>query len=582
MLKPGDMDAICQMNTATLSTPPDIAKEAIRQLALRRMPPTPDNYARLYGEVSGVMVSALSVPPATPDAPDAAGWSAALRDFLRGWDASIPGLTQARKRVMVERLLERRSPNAGELHKRFTRLLKSWGSGPTAPREAPCEAPCEAVAVAEPQPAAATPAAGVAARQGCEEELRIVRDLLAQTVANAVSERLGYTHEQIAEGAALGSALRAASCGKQLTAEAGKLRRFWATLETHGAGQQEVVTGLTLLLQLLLSNIAELTLDDRWLKGQMERLRMLVSAPMSVHTIVDAHRSMREVIAKQGTIKQSLDEARQALKAMLASFIDRLGTMSANTGDFHGKIEGYASRIEATDDFPRLSEIVRELLTDTRGMQTDIGRTHEDLLVAQQRAEVYETKVRDLESQLEHVSGLVCEDPLTSALNRRGLDEAFQKESARCQRGGTPMSIAVLDVDNFKSLNDRLGHQAGDYALMHLVDVVRDAIRPTDVLGRYGGEEFVILLPDTGIEAAEVATVRVQRALTRRFFLHNNERQLITFSAGVAQFVAGESWDVVLERADRALYEAKRQGKNRVVLSATPAIPPAGSQARSA
>ena len=481
-----------------------------------------------------------------------------------------------RRREHVEQLAD----EGNELVRRHRAALTEDHALERLPRE--LDRTCEAVAVAEPQPAAATPAAGVAARQGCEEELRIVRDLLAQTVANAVSERLGYTHEQIAEGAALGSALRAASCGKQLTAEAGKLRRFWATLETHGAGQQEVVTGLTLLLQLLLSNIAELTLDDRWLKGQMERLRMLVSAPMSVHTIVDAHRSMREVIAKQGTIKQSLDEARQALKAMLASFIDRLGTMSANTGDFHGKIEGYASRIEATDDFPRLSEIVRELLTDTRGMQTDIGRTHEDLLVAQQRAEVYETKVRDLESQLEHVSGLVCEDPLTSALNRRGLDEAFQKESARCQRGGTPMSIAVLDVDNFKSLNDRLGHQAGDYALMHLVDVVRDAIRPTDVLGRYGGEEFVILLPDTGIEAAEVATVRVQRALTRRFFLHNNERQLITFSAGVAQFVAGESWDVVLDRADRALYEAKRQGKNRVVLSATPAIPPAGSQARSA
>jgi diguanylate cyclase len=319
----------------------------------------------------------------------------------------------------------------------------------------------------------------------------------------------------------------------------------------------------------------------------MDRLRTLVSAPMSVHSIVDVHRSMREVISKQGSVKHSLDEARQALKSMLASFIDRLGAMTTHTGAYRGKIEGYAARIEETDDLTHLSKIVQDLLSDTRDMQSDMGRTHTELQAAHRRAEEYESKVRSLESQLEQVSGLVCEDPLTSALNRRGLDEAFQKESARCQRGGQPLSVAVLDVDNFKLLNDRLGHQAGDYALMHLVDVVREAIRPTDVLGRYGGEEFVILLPDTGLEAAEIATVRVQRALTRRFFLHNNERQLITFSAGVAQFSEGESWDTVLDRADRALYEAKRLGKNRVSLAPAPqpgvvVTPPAGSPARSA
>lgn len=562
------------MPTTTLNNPPEIAREAIRQLALRRMTPTPDNYARLYDEVSGAKATA---PRSHAESPDANAWAAVLREFLRTWDARVTGFTQARKRETLERLLERRSPNAAELHKRLSGLIRSW-AGPAGSCSAPVHTAVvstepDAIPVAKAaraaNPAAQTPVPAGASDQGVD----ILRELLAATVENAVSARLGYSAAQVAEGAELAAGLRAAQAGHGLSGLGATLRRFWGTLESHGAGQQEVVTGLTLLLQLLLSNLAELTADDRWLKGQLEKLNALVSGPMDTQLLVDAHRGMREVIARQGTLKHSLDEARQALKEMLAGFIDRLGYMSVNTGDFHGKIEGYVTRIEATDDFTHLSGIVRELLTDTRGMQGDIARTHGELQAAQKRADEYETKVRVLETQLVQVSELVCEDALTSALNRRGLGDAFLKESARSERGGEPLCVAVLDLDNFKNLNDRLGHQAGDDALVHLVEVVREVIRPTDVLGRYGGEEFVILLPDTTLEAAQAATMRVQRALTRRFFLHNNERVLITFSAGVAQFQSGDPWERVIERADRALYEAKRAGKNRVVLA--PAAGPA-------
>jgi diguanylate cyclase len=125
--------------------------------------------------------------------------------------------------------------------------------------------------------------------------------------------------------------------------------------------------------------------------------------------------------------------------------------------------------------------------------------------------------------------------------------------------------VAVLDLDNFKRLNDTYGHQAGDDALVHLMNVVRKTLRPTDITARYGGEEFVILFSETTLPQAVQAMNRLQRELTKRFFLHNNERLLITFSAGVAQFKTGETQDAVIERADRAMYQAKLQGKNRVV-----------------
>jgi diguanylate cyclase len=90
-------------------------------------------------------------------------------------------------------------------------------------------------------------------------------------------------------------------------------------------------------------------------------------------------------------------------------------------------------------------------------------------------------------------------------------------------------------------------------------------LRPTDVLARYGGEEFVIILPETGLEEGKRVMARVQRELTKNFFLHNNERVLITFSAGVAERLAEEAPDATMKRADMALYEAKHSGRNRVV-----------------
>lgn len=159
------------------------------------------------------------------------------------------------------------------------------------------------------------------------------------------------------------------------------------------------------------------------------------------------------------------------------------------------------------------------------------------------------------------------EDQLTGSLNRRGLDDVFERETARADRRGTPLCIAVLDLDDFKKLNDTYGHIAGDAALKHLVKIVKDTLRSMDVIARFGGEEFLILLPETTIEAASQTMTRLQRELTRHFFMHDNEKVLITFSAGVALRRPHEDQTELVQRADKAMYQAKQTGKNRVVVA---------------
>ena len=110
-----------------------------------------------------------------------------------------------------------------------------------------------------------------------------------------------------------------------------------------------------------------------------------------------------------------------------------------------------------------------------------------------------------------------------------------------------------------------MGHETGDEALIHLATICRETLRPQDTVARYGGEEFIVLLPDTPLNDAVSALTRLQRELTKKFFLHANEKVLITFSAGVTQMNSEDNQATVIKRADEAMYQAKQTGKNRVV-----------------
>jgi diguanylate cyclase len=341
-----------------------------------------------------------------------------------------------------------------------------------------------------------------------------------------------------------------------------ELRRL---IERAQGAQRDTLRGLLSLLHLIVENIEELVPDGRWIKGQIEKIRSMLAEPVDSQSLAEAEKAFLDVIARQGAIRKRLDEAKAALKDMLSSFIQRLGAMCDSTGDYQNKIQDYAEQIENADDIAQLPGILKELLGDTRQVQADMVRTRNDLLQARQRATAYEHQISNLERELADISSLLKADQLTGVLNRRGLNEAFEVESARSDRSGEPLSVALLDVDNFKSLNDTHGHAVGDRALQHLAEVVRKTVRPTDVVARYGGEEFVVVLPNTGRSEAADIMARVQRQLTRVFFLQHNERLLITFSAGVTQRQPGEGQPEVLTRADRALYLAKGSGKNKVV-----------------
>ena len=157
-------------------------------------------------------------------------------------------------------------------------------------------------------------------------------------------------------------------------------------------------------------------------------------------------------------------------------------------------------------------------------------------------------------------------DPLTGAKTRRVLEEKLETEHDRAVRYGHPFCVAIVDVDRFKDINDRAGHVAGDQALRQLTGIFREEIRTTDILARYGGDEFVMLMPETNLDSASNAVERMRRKVEAAL---RTQGESLTISCGVAEWSGApeETGTDVLRRADAALYKAKRAGRNRIEIA---------------
>lgn len=186
-------------------------------------------------------------------------------------------------------------------------------------------------------------------------------------------------------------------------------------------------------------------------------------------------------------------------------------------------------------------------------------------------------QANELKQAMEQLKLLATRDELTRIHNRRHMAELMEIEARQHERTGAPLCLALLDIDLFKSINDRFGHAAGDKVLQHFAAQAGDALRSSDLLCRWGGEEFLVLFPDTPVELAQVALERLhQRLHAQSLECLHGER--VTFSAGLTAWVPGEPMEAATERADQAMYRAKTAGRDgtAVLLAAatTPEAPP--------
>jgi diguanylate cyclase len=216
---------------------------------------------------------------------------------------------------------------------------------------------------------------------------------------------------------------------------------------------------------------------------------------------------------------------------------------------------------------PQQCGVLSELAQGVNDMAQQVAMTQQDL---RQQVDLATQELRQQKEAAEQAARL---DALTQVLGRRGFTEQAHTEIQRCMRYQHPLSLLMIDIDHFKVINDTHGHATGDAVLLHFAQLLARELRENDLIGRIGGEEFSVLLPSSGAEQATRVAERMRAAVEQSRILVRGQPLHFTASFGVAEFQPQElSLESLMARADAALYEAKRQGRNRVLLASPPGV----------
>lgn len=351
-------------------------------------------------------------------------------------------------------------------------------------------------------------------------------------------------------------------------------------IATQQSFDPEKIKGIVLAL------LAELRRDDT-LANQSATLEQALSAPFDSTQLPATLSTLAELVRARVS---RLEHAKEEVEALLAHMVGKLDEIGRFVAEQHrtqhesqassetlnvqlaGEIKAMGASVEAASDVQQIRAQVRSRI-ELIDQHLQAFRERESKLAAsmqasneKMRARIVELEARanQLNAQLKDEQRLATVDALTNIPNRLAYEQRSSEELERWKRFKQPTCLAVFDVDHFKRINDTYGHRAGDRVLRAVADRLSARIRRTDFLARYGGEEFVLLLPGTPVEHAFGVLDDLRASIASIGFHYRGTPIAMTVSAGVTAFTSNDNAARAFDRADKALYKAKQNGRNRV------------------
>jgi diguanylate cyclase len=322
------------------------------------------------------------------------------------------------------------------------------------------------------------------------------------------------------------------------------------------------------VLEVVTENLSDEDADGVSFRSKLESLRreILNNEKGEVSKLTAA--TTLDLCSGQFKKTQSKRMERDAYFAEIILFLrNALANLTGDTQTFHSDLMGTTDRIRELIKIDNIRELRMRVAEEVNQLKTMVSekQIHYKTQIAQ-----LSEKISVLQQKLEEAKAEASIDGLTGVANRRNFDFTIQRWVIGYEKNESPFAVAIIDLDNFKQINDTRGHQIGDQVLAETAAVLGKNIRGDDFLARYGGEEFVVLVAGLRLTESERRFSDLLKQIeTRKFVCHKAESEesviSITASCGIAEYAFGENARDLISRADEALYEAKRAGKNRVV-----------------
>ena len=291
--------------------------------------------------------------------------------------------------------------------------------------------------------------------------------------------------------------------------------------------------------------------------------------PKKAETTAMGQTTQKESVADYDQMEKAIESNKLAIQSLLNSLSDFVSSMVRNNSTYTDQMNDHKASIKNVMTQAGVEEIKRLLLLEIDQMQNNNNNYRAQLALANDTVNEQQQKIKEiqLDAKLDFLTGLA---------NRRAFDENLKKEFERARRYGDVFSLAMLDIDFFKKVNDEYSHVAGDNALKIIAKLLVGQTRINDVVARFGGDEFVILLPGTPLAKAHIVMEKIRKKIEANTILHDGHKLKVTISAGAGEInLCAETTENLIARVDTALYQAKKSGRNRVVM-ATINQPPIG------